>query len=100
MALLKEKGGSMKRLLILAALLVLLPFISDAAEVREHFLKDGTYVVPNPVVEPKDGRNKTVTEQPIEPDTIPGNIIVGPSGQEIHNFLYPKLNDWKFVKPN
>jgi hypothetical protein len=91
----------MKRLLILAALVVLLPFISDAAEVREQFLKDGTYVVPNAVIEPKDGRNTKVTEQPIEPGTIPGSIgPVGPSGQEIHNFLYPKLNDGKVVIPN
>ena len=68
---------------------------------REHFLKDGTYVVPNPVVEPKAGRNTKVTEQPIEPDTIPGNIgTVGQSGQEIHNFLYPKLNNWKVIIPN
>jgi hypothetical protein len=86
---------------ILTALVVLLPFISDAAEVRGHFLKDGTSVVPNPIVELKDGRNTKVTEQPIEPGTIPGNIgPVGPSGQEIHNFLYPKLNDGKVVMPN
>jgi hypothetical protein len=45
----------MKRLLILAALVVLLPFISDAAEVREQFLKDDTHVVPNPTVETKNG---------------------------------------------
>ena len=76
--------------------LVLLPIISDAAEVRGDFLKDGTLVVPRPIVEPKDGRNVRVIEQPVEPDTIRGNIgIVGPSGQEIHNFLYPKLNDEK-----
>jgi hypothetical protein len=81
--------------------LVLLPIISDAAEVRGNFLKDGTSVVPRPVVEPKDGRNTKETEQPIEPATIPGNISpVGPSGQEIHDFLYPKLNNGKVVIPN
>jgi hypothetical protein len=90
---------SMKKILSFAALLVLSPILSDAAEVRGHFLKDGTSVVPNPA--PKDGRNTKVTEQPIEPDTIPDNIVpVGLSGQEIHNFLYPKLNDGKVVIPN
>jgi hypothetical protein len=91
---------SMKKILIFAALLVLSPILSDAAEVRGHFLKDGTSVVPNPIVAPKDGRNTKVTEQPIEPDSIPDNTVpVGPSGQEIHNFLYPKLNDGKVVIP-
>ena len=91
----------MKSLLIFAALLVLVPIISDAAEVREPFPKDRISIVPNHGVEPKDGRNTKGTEQPIEPGTMPGNIApVGPSGQEIHDFLYPKLNDRKVVLPN
>ena len=80
--------------------LVLLPIISDAAEVRGDFLKDGRLVVRRPIAEPKDGRNTKVNEQPVEPDTIRVNIgIVGPSGQEIHNLLYPKLNDEKVIIP-
>jgi hypothetical protein len=91
------RGVSIKNLLLFAALLVL-PIISDAAEVQGHFLHDGTHVVPSVIVEPKDGRNKKVTEQPIGPDTIPDNIgPVGPSGEEIHDFLYPTLNDGKVV---
>ena len=80
--------------------LVLLPIISDAAEVRGDFLKDGRLVVRRPIAEPKDGRNTKVNEQPVEPDTIRGNIgIVGPSGQEIHHLLYPKLNDENVIIP-
>lgn len=36
----------MKKLLILTALLVLLPILSEAADVRGHFRKDGSYVAP------------------------------------------------------
>ena len=90
----------MKKLFIFAALLVLLPIISDAAEVRGDFPNDRTSVVPRPIAEPKNGKNTKVIEQPVEPDTIRGNIgIVGPSGQEIHNFLYPKPNDGKVITP-
>jgi hypothetical protein len=35
-----------KKLLILATLLVLLPILSEAAEVYGHFRKDGSYVAP------------------------------------------------------
>ena len=36
----------MKKLLILTALLLLLPILSEAADVRGHFRKDGSYVDP------------------------------------------------------
>lgn len=36
----------MKKLLILTALLVFLPILSEAADVRGHFRKDGSYVAP------------------------------------------------------
>ena len=36
----------MKKILILTALLVLLPILSEAAEVDGHFRKEGTYVHP------------------------------------------------------
>jgi len=46
------------------------------------------------IVEPKDGRNTNRTEQPIEPETTRDNIsLVGPSGEEIHDFLYPTPED-------
>ncbi len=83
----------MKKLLILAALLILLPIISDAA--GGHFRKDGTNVAPSPLVEPKERRNT------IQPDTIPDNVvIVGPSQQEIHDFLFPTRNDGKVIPAN
>jgi hypothetical protein len=75
-----------------------LPIISDAVEVQGHFLKEGTYVVPSPIVEPKERKNTTVTYESIQPDTIPHNFgLVGPTGEGIHNFLYPTLNDGKVV---
>ena len=36
----------MKKLLILTAMLLLLPILSEAADVRGHFRKDGSYVAP------------------------------------------------------
>jgi hypothetical protein len=87
----------MKKLFILAALLVLLPIISDAAEVRGDDRKD---VAPSPIVEPKERRNTSITYESIQPDAIPNNIgLLGPSRQEIHDFLYPTLNDGKVVIP-
>ena len=44
----------MKQLLISTALLVLLPIISDAADVLGHFNKAGTYVASAAILEPKD----------------------------------------------
>ena len=87
----------MKKLLILSALLVLLPIISDAADVRGDDRKD---VAPSPIVAPKERRNTSITYEWIPPDAIPNNIgLVGPSGQEIHDFLYTTLNDGKVVLP-
>ena len=53
-----------------------------------------------PVVESKARNNIPRNEQPIESDTIRLNIpMVGPSGQEIHDFLYPTPEDGKVVTP-
>jgi hypothetical protein len=76
----------MKEILLLAALLVSLP-ISDAAEIGGHNRKD---VAASQIVEPRGDRKTNITERSISPDTIPQKLgLVGPSGQEIHDFLYP-----------
>ena len=76
-ALLEEQRGSMKKLLILAALLVLLPIVSDSAQVRGHFRKDGTYVAPyqrrNPDSTPYNNYNFPGNYNPNKGQTTPGN---------------------------
>jgi hypothetical protein len=76
-ALLKEQRRSMKKLLILAALLVLLPIVSDAAQVRGHFRKDGTYIAPyqrsNPDNSPYNSYNFPGNYNPNKGQTTPGN---------------------------
>jgi hypothetical protein len=88
----------MKKILLMAALLVSLPIISDAAEVRGDDRKEvATSLI---IVEPKKDRNTKITERSISPDTIPHNLgLIGPSGQEIHDFLYPTVDDGKVVIP-
>ena len=87
----------MKKILLMAALLVSLPMISDAAEVRGD---DRREVATSLIVEPKEDRNTNITERSILPDTIPHNLgLIGPSGQEIHDFLYPTVDDGKVVIP-
>jgi hypothetical protein len=87
----------MKKILLMAALLVSLPMISDAAEVRGHNRKE---VATSLIVEPKKDKNTNITERSRSPDTIPHNLgLIGPSGQEIHDFLYPTVDDGKVVIP-
>ena len=67
----------MKKLLILAAMLVLLPIVSDAADVRGHFRRDGTYVAPhqrsNPDNSPYNNYNFPGNYNPNKGQTTPGN---------------------------
>jgi hypothetical protein len=86
----------MKEMILLAALLLSLP-VSDAAGVRRDDRKD---VATNQIVEPKEDRNTNITERSISPDILPENSgLVGPSGEEIHDFLYPTVDDGKVVIP-
>jgi hypothetical protein len=55
----------MKKLLILAVLLVLLPMVSDAAQVDGYFRKDGTYVAPH--------QRTTPDSNPYNNYNFPGN---------------------------
>lgn len=51
----------------------------------------------SPAVESNEGKNIRRNDQPMEPDNSRG--LVGPSGQEIHDFLYPPAEDRKDVTP-
>jgi hypothetical protein len=52
------------------------------------------------VVESTVEKNLPRNEQPSESDTIRHNgAMVGPSAQEIHDFLYPMPKDVKVVRP-
>jgi hypothetical protein len=51
----------------------------------------------SPVVEAEEEKNIKTKEQPVEPGNTFG--LIGPSGQEIHDFLYPTLRDGKVVTP-
>jgi hypothetical protein len=51
-----------------------------------------------PSVEPKEEKIKR--NQAMEPDITDGILpLVGPSGEKIHDFLYPTLRDGKVVRP-
>jgi hypothetical protein len=51
----------------------------------------------SPVVEPKENSIKP-NEEPTEPDNSRDTVpLVGPSGEEIHNFLYPTTANHKVV---
>ena len=50
--------------------------------------------------EPNDARNSRRTEQPLEAQNTDNSVrLVGPSGEEIHDFLYPTSEDDKGVTP-
>jgi len=51
----------------------------------------------SPVVEAKE-KNIKANEQPMAPDSPRGTLpLVGPSGEEIHDFLYPTTENRKVV---
>jgi hypothetical protein len=56
------------------------------------------WAVDSPFVELKEEKIKR--NQPMEPDTTRGTLpLVGPSGEEIHDFLYPMPRDGEVVTP-
>lgn len=78
----KTKYNQMRRtLLVCSGLLALL------SEFPQLYADEGK--TDRPVVEAKD-RNIKTSEQPMEPDNTPDTVhLVGPSAEEIHDFLYP-----------
>ena len=51
------------------------------------------------VIDAKD-KNIKINEQPMEPDNIHATVhLVGPSGEEIHDFLYATPQNRKIVIP-
>jgi len=91
----------MKRLLILAALLVLLPTFADSADVPGYTRKDGTYVAPyqrsTPDSNPYNNYNFPGNYNPNKNQITPGdqnNYLERYREQQRHNDLNRQKFDW------
>jgi hypothetical protein len=90
----KTKYNQMRRTLLIFGGLFLALLLSDLPHL---YAEDQG--ADSPVVEPKE-KNITANEQPMEPDITRGALpLVGPSGEEIHDFLYPTTENRKVVTP-
>jgi hypothetical protein len=54
----------------------------------------------SPMLEPKEGESINRNEEPTGRGNTPGILPVGPSGEEIHDYLYPTTKDGKVVTPS
>jgi hypothetical protein len=90
----KTKYNQMRRTLLIFGGLFLALLLSDLPHL---YAEDQG--ADRPVVEAKD-KNIKGNEQPMEPDNMRNTVhLVGPSGQEIHDFLYPTPENPKVVTP-
>lgn len=68
---------------------------SDARRFLDLYAENRT--ADRPAIEPKEEKIKR-NQQPMESDTTGDNIsLVGPSAEEIHDFLYPTREDDKVL---
>lgn len=91
----KKKNNRWRRNVLVSGGFFLALLLSDLPQMHAEDRK-----ADNPLVEPKVGKAIKENEQPMEPAISRDSIhMVGPSGEEIHDFLYPTPNDGKVVTP-
>ena len=89
----KTKYNQMRRTLLIFGGLFLALLLSDLPHLYAE--EQG---VDSPVVEAKEEKIKR--DQPMEPDNTRDTVhLVGPSGEEIHDFLYPTTENREVVTP-